>query len=115
MYRKCLAIEEALGRRSGMASDYGNLGNLYCTRGDLDAAEEMYRKSLAIEEEFGHTEGMASDYGNLGNLYCTRGNFDAAEAMFRKSLALFHELGAVDQILHVETSLLQLDDLRKQT
>ena len=29
-----------------MVSDYGNLGNVYRIRGDLDRAEEMYRKSL---------------------------------------------------------------------
>ena len=31
-----------------MANQYGNLGNLYKTRGDFKAAEEMYSKSLAI-------------------------------------------------------------------
>ncbi|MDR4482880.1 MAG: tetratricopeptide repeat protein [Nitrospirales bacterium] len=41
MYGKALAIEEeALGRKEGMASDYGNLGILYRTRGKLDRAEE---------------------------------------------------------------------------
>lgn len=29
-----------------MVSDYGNLGNVYRIRGDLDRAEEMYRKPL---------------------------------------------------------------------
>ena len=73
MHEKSLAIEEALGRKEGMASQYGNLGNLYQTRGDLDRAEEMYEKSLAINEALGRKEGMASAYGNLGNLYQTRG------------------------------------------
>ncbi len=31
-----------------MASHYGNLGNIYRTRGDLDRAEEMYKKALAL-------------------------------------------------------------------
>ncbi|MCP5204916.1 MAG: hypothetical protein H6992_12250 [Pseudomonadales bacterium] len=38
-----LAIEEALGRKEGMASDYGNLGILYKTQGELEQAEEMYQ------------------------------------------------------------------------
>ncbi|MCG8511091.1 MAG: tetratricopeptide repeat protein, partial [Rhodospirillales bacterium] len=53
MYQKSLAIEEALGRKEGMASDYANLGNLYKTRGDLERAEEMYQKSLHYFDEIG--------------------------------------------------------------
>ena len=59
-----------------MASNYGNLGNVYLTKGDLDRAIELYEKSLAIEKELGRKEGMASDYGNLGNVYKTKGDLD---------------------------------------
>ena len=75
-----------------MASDYGNLGNLYQTRGELDRAEEMYQKSLAINEALGRKEGMANQYGNLGNLYQTRGELDRAEEMYQKSLVLFRDI-----------------------
>ena len=81
------------GDRTWVAIAYGNLGNLYLTRGDLKAAEEMYKKSLAIEEELGRKEGMAIAYGNLGNLYLTRGDLKAAEEMYKKSLAIEEELG----------------------
>ena len=43
-----------------MASEYGNLGLIYQTRGELDRAEEMHKKSLAIEEKLGNEEGMAN-------------------------------------------------------
>jgi tetratricopeptide (TPR) repeat protein len=33
------------------AAAYGNLGNLYKTRGDIDRAEEMYQKSLLLFRE----------------------------------------------------------------
>ena len=75
------------------AAAYGNLGNLYQTRGDLDRAEAMYEKSLAINEVLGHKESMANQYGNLGNLYQTRGDLDRAEAMHEKSLAINEALG----------------------
>ena len=93
MYKKSLAIEEKLGRLEGMANQYGNLGNVLQTRGDLDGAEEMYKKSLAIEEKLGRLEGMASDYGNLGNVLKTRGDLDGAEEMYKKSLAIAKEAG----------------------
>jgi protein O-GlcNAc transferase len=92
-WRKSLALEEALGRKEGMAQDYGNLGNVYRTRGELDKAEEMHRKSLALEEALGRKEGMAQDYGNLGLVAYTRGDLDKAEEMYRKSLAISEALG----------------------
>ena len=56
-----------------MASDYGNLGILYSSRGDLDKAEKMYLKSLEINKDLGRKEGMANNYANLGILYTTLG------------------------------------------
>ncbi len=48
MYKKALAIDEKLGRQEDMAIHYGNLGNIYQTRGEQDRAEEVYRKALAL-------------------------------------------------------------------
>ena len=36
-----------------MASEYGNLGTIYNTRGDLEQAYEYWRKALALYEEIG--------------------------------------------------------------
>jgi Tfp pilus assembly protein PilF len=54
MYRKALAINEALGSKEGMAGDYANLGIVYFTRGDLDQAEALWKKSLLLYQEMGH-------------------------------------------------------------
>ncbi len=89
-----LALNEELGRREGMANQYGNMGIVYQTRGDLDKALEMYGKSLAIEKELGRREGMASNYGNMGNVYQIRGDLDKALEMYGKSLAINEELGS---------------------
>ncbi|NLI55856.1 tetratricopeptide repeat protein [bacterium] len=96
-----------------MANQYGNLGNLYLTRGDLKAAEEMYKKSLAINEELGRKEGMANDYGNLGILYETCGDLKAAEEMYKKSLAIFTTFGNKDMIKKIKSLMEELENLRK--
>jgi tetratricopeptide (TPR) repeat protein len=93
MYRKSLAINEALGRKEGVASGYGNLGNVYQIRGDLDKAEELYRKSLAIEKKLGRREGIANQCGNLGNVCLIRDDLDIAEEMYRKSLLINEDIG----------------------
>ena len=93
MYLKALTIDEALGRKEGMAKQYGNIGNLYKTRGELGRAEEMYLKALTINEELARKEGMAKQYSNLGILYKTRGELDRAEEMYLKALAIEKALG----------------------
>lgn len=59
IYKKSLAINKVLGRKEGLANQYGNLGILYDMRGDLDQAEAIYTKALAIDEALGHKQGMA--------------------------------------------------------
>jgi hypothetical protein len=36
-----------------MSNQYGNMGNVYGIRGDLDKAEEYWMKSLQLYEEIG--------------------------------------------------------------
>ena len=72
---------------------YGNLGNVYKTRGKLDKAEEYYLKSLAIDEALDYKEGVARAYGNLGNLYQTLSEQDKAKEFFLKSLAINKAIG----------------------
>ena len=84
-----------------MASDYGNLGLIYQTRGDLDKAEEFHGKSLALNKGLGRKEGMASDYGNLGLIYQTRGDLAGACEHWSTALRLFEEVGAALDIEHI--------------
>ena len=86
-----------------MAINYGNLGNLYYTRGNLDDAEEMYKKSLEIDEELGRRQGMASNFGDLGNLNAARGDLDTATSYWTKSLTLAREMGAAPLVQQVES------------
>jgi lipopolysaccharide biosynthesis regulator YciM len=42
-----------------MANQYGNLGNIYRTRGELDKAEEYWQKSLALFTKVGAKNKIA--------------------------------------------------------
>ncbi len=53
MYFKGLEIDEALGRKEGMASKYANLGNVYEARGDMPAACRAWTKATALFGEIG--------------------------------------------------------------
>ncbi len=112
MHHKALKINSALEHKGGMASNYGNLGNLYKSKGMLDKAEAMYRKSLEIVEALGLKEMMAGGYCNLGNLYQNQSKLGDAEEMYLKSIALYRELGSPNEQL-VEGWLEELRQSRK--
>jgi len=52
-YLHSLEIDKALGRKEGMASDYGNLSIIYAKRGDLVSAEKFCLQSLELFKEMG--------------------------------------------------------------
>ena len=76
-----------------MAIQYGNLGLIYSTRGDLDEAEAMLKRSLLLNEELGRKEGMAIQYANLGAIQDQRGDGQEAKRYWLLSLELFKQVG----------------------
>jgi tetratricopeptide (TPR) repeat protein len=97
-YNEALNINEAIGRKRGIADVYCNLGIIHRIRGDLGAAEKLHRLALAINEELGLPGAMAIDYSSLGHVYDTRGDFDLAEEFHRKALALEESIGRKEGI-----------------
>lgn len=55
MHRKSLKINENLGRREGMATNYGNLGLIYQERGDLDETGVLWTKARELYRRLGMT------------------------------------------------------------
>ena len=93
MYERVLELAGSAGEMwKGLAC--GNLGQVYRTRGDLDAAEKMHKRALEIDERLGRIDGMACQYGKLGRIYRRRDDLDAAEGMHRKALELNTKLGS---------------------
>ena len=92
------------------AAQYGNLGLIYGTRGDLERAEEMHRKALEIDEKLGLLEGMAGDYANLGTVFKNRGDVEQARELWVKARELYERIGMPHRVEKVQG---WLDDLSR--
>ena len=110
MYRKALEINEKLGRLEGMAKQYGNLGTVLLTRGDLDGAEKMFLKALEINDKLGRLEGKAMQYGNLGNLYELRGDKKKAKEYLVRACDLYKQIGMKPQLEKVQGWIDELEN-----
>ena len=94
MYRQALATNEELGRKEGMAAQYGNLGIVCRVRGDLDEAESQQRKALEIYKEAEDDFGVASISLNIGRTQLEKGDKIAGCEMLMKAKQLAQEIGA---------------------
>jgi len=48
-----------LGNKEGIAINYGNLGNIYRTRGDTDRARKYWKQSLALFQQLDAKDNIA--------------------------------------------------------
>jgi len=114
MYKKSLEINQSLGRKEGMATIYGKLGEIYYTRRDLDQAEDMFKKSLEVEETADKKGAIATIYGYLGDIYRLKNNLNQAEEMYNKGLKIFEAIGSEHMIEIMRTMLTNLKMKKKQ-
>jgi tetratricopeptide (TPR) repeat protein len=97
-YEQALKLHEELGRKEGMAANYGNMGLVYWIKGELEKALEYYERALELDEELGRKEGMAIQFGNIGIVYQFKGELEKALEYYERALELDEELGRKEGI-----------------
>lgn len=125
-YLAALAHSQRAGDTLEVAKTAGNIGNLYNTLGDLDAADRFHAQALTGFREGGHEPGVAGSLINLGSVAAKRAlaaerEGDAGQARIqnqrlhdfnREALALFTRLGNERGIAYAASNVgLALDRL----
>jgi len=105
LHEKALVIQKEIGDRSGEASSYVNLGEIYISVGEYEKARELHEKALVIQKEIGDRSGEASSYTSLGVVYDSVGEHGKALEYFEKSLAMGRNIGRMSTVAY---SLLDL-------
>jgi serine/threonine protein kinase/tetratricopeptide (TPR) repeat protein len=109
------SIREALtiGRRVFrihplMVTAQRELGELLCSKGEFDEAEELLREILSDARTLYGSESreVASILRALGAVFHGKGNYDQAESFYRESLGVCEKLGdLLPDVLFLQTSL----------
>jgi tetratricopeptide (TPR) repeat protein len=93
LYRQCLAIEEELGDRSGIAAIWGVLGEVAIERKNWDIAQDFLMKCLQVMEDLGYRKKIAECCRYMGIMETQRGqNYDLAQTYLRRALDLYREI-----------------------
>jgi tetratricopeptide (TPR) repeat protein len=83
----------------------GNLGNLYCARGDTVQGQEYYRKTLDLARKLGDEWRIAELQLNLGIEADIAGKLAEAVAIYQDVLAQAEKLGSLAQRVRTHTLL----------
>ena len=108
MYKRSLAINEALENKIGVAFQKYNLGVLFLKLREITLAEPLLFDASAIYKEVGDNEGIACSYNEIGRLYLYKGQVEQAIIMVEKAFLIFTQL----QSPNAEKSASLLKELR---
>ena len=93
LYMKALTIKKEIGDKSGEATCYTNLGNVFLSLDEYVKAKEYLQKALQISREIGDKSGEATCYGSLGNVFQFLCEYVKAEEYLQKALHIKREIG----------------------
>ncbi len=80
-----LRINEKLGAKNAMASNYNDIGIIYKTMEEYDQALDSYLKANAICEELNLVRGIIMTLSNIGTIYEAKDEFDNAVLYYNRA------------------------------
>ncbi len=95
----------SIGHRSGMATAFGHLGDLYFAEGNHEEARQLYQNGLEISQEIGDSRGISQSLLNLGAAYRALDRTAEAYASYQESLRIAREIQLTDLIEQARQAL----------
>ena len=113
-YEKALEINTAIGNKSGIAANIGNMGTLYCILGEPQKAINNFENAFKINTAIGNKPGISINKGGLGNVYHLLGEYQKAIDHYEEALeintAVGDKLGMAEQNAYLGSAFLSLGE-----
>ncbi len=113
-YERAQRIDEEIHNLNGIASNFGNIGGVYKSMGQLEKALEYHLKALKISEETGSKQAESVTTGNIGNTYILLNKPALAEKYLQRSLDIGKEIGSANEIKYAHECFFNLYERTKQ-
>ena len=89
VYKRAVAIKEALPGHMVVYKTYMNLGIMYQRTDNIDSSYMYYFKAIEGAKEQNDWKSLALSYLNIGTVYHQEGDLEEAGAYYHKSLQVF--------------------------
>jgi len=83
---KSLSINDSLGLKNAMATNYNDIGIIYKTMEEFDKALESYLKANSLTVELGMSRGIVMTLNNIGTIYEAKNDNDNAIAYYNMAM-----------------------------
>ena len=104
--RKSMNIYEELDDRSGVASVYGTMANVYWTQGMMEKALEHHHEYLRRKQECGASKDeLARCYLNIGACYISLHRLDQAQSFYEQALEIWEKFDNPDQLSYLYNNM----------
>lgn len=103
--KKAISLTRKTGNDKMLAQVYSDLGAVYLTKGDANAALKNYRKALQIRRELNDSTGIASVWCNMGAVYERKAVPDSAMHKYLKALSYFEAKGDSAKIDFIKNNI----------
>ncbi len=103
-----LPVYEPLGDVRSVAVTWGQIGDIYFQRGELDEALDFAERRLEVHREMGDIDSIAHAQWQLAQIALQRGDYETAAPALIEAFQLFDRLGRPDGVAVVGGTLGQL-------
>ena len=110
LFEQSGAIFKALGSKTGIAYNLGNIGLAYAQKGENDVAEKNIGQAIVLLNELGDYYPICVYLTYMSDIYAERNDFKAAFEYADRSLELARQYGLKDQISDANLKLSELHE-----
>ena len=115
-FENALKINTAIGNKSGISTNKGQLGNAYRHLGEHRKAINYHEEALEINVAIGDKLGMAEKNAYLGSAYLSLGEYQTAINHYKKALeintAIGDQLGMTTERFHLGKTYLLAEEYK---
>jgi tetratricopeptide (TPR) repeat protein len=90
-YLQSMKINEKISNLDGLASNYGNIANIYSAQEDYNAALASLYKSIKLRQQTGNDK-IRNTYMLMGSVYEKMDQLDSSMLYYQKSLEIFNRI-----------------------
>src|SRR6185312_16043723 len=107
--RKSLAMDEEMGNKDGLSSDYDNISSIYIYTGKYDEAIDYAKKCLQLSSETGDLRAMASGLGNIGSALYRKKKYTEAKHYMDSAILISKQTGVKNLLVNLYFDYAQMD------